>query len=101
MKKQFLGAYINFIPLFLVIFESANFYAHHYIYRPVVPRCAGCAMAHPNFGRSVNPISTRGDRLCPPNYYWHTRIFRPSDVPALFLSKENLNKYYIIFKIQH
>ena len=34
--------------------------------RPVVPGCAGCAMAHPNFGRSVNPISTRGDRLCPP-----------------------------------
>ena len=25
----------------------------------------------PDFGRSVNPISTRGDRLCPPNYYWH------------------------------
>ena len=22
-----------------------------------------------------------GDRLCPPNYYWHTRIFRPSDGP--------------------
>ena len=36
--------------------------------RPVVPGCAGCAMAHPDFGRSVNPISTRGDRLCPPNY---------------------------------
>ena len=35
--------------------------------RPVVPECAGCAMAHPDFGRSVNPISTRGDRLCPPN----------------------------------
>ena len=33
----------------------------------------------PDFGRSVNPISTRGDRLCPPNYYWHPRIFRPSD----------------------
>ena len=29
-------------------------------YRPVVPGCAGCAMAHPDFGRSVNPISTRG-----------------------------------------
>ena len=28
--------------------------------RPVVPGCAGCAMAHPDFGRSVNPISTRG-----------------------------------------
>ena len=25
--------------------------------RPVV---TGCAMAHPDFGRSVNPISTRG-----------------------------------------
>ena len=29
--------------------------------RPVVPGCAGCTMAHPDFGRSVNPISTRGD----------------------------------------
>ena len=29
-------------------------------YRAVVPGCAGCAMAHPDFGRSVNPISTRG-----------------------------------------
>ena len=37
--------------------------------RPVFPGCAGCAMAHLDFGRSVNPISTRGDRLCPPNYY--------------------------------
>ena len=24
--------------------------------RPVVPGCAGCAMARPDFGRSVNPI---------------------------------------------
>ena len=31
----------------------------------------------------VHPISTKGDRLCPPNYYWHTRIFRPSDGPEL------------------
>ena len=38
-----------------------------YIIRPVVPGCAGCAKTHPDFGRSVNPISTRGDRLCPPN----------------------------------
>ena len=37
--------------------------------RPVVPGCAiGCAMAHPGFGRSVNPISIKGDKLCPPNY---------------------------------
>ena len=53
------------------------------IIRPVVPGCAGCAMAHPDFGRSVNPISIRGDRLCPSNYYWHTRIFRPSDGPVM------------------
>ena len=48
--------------------------AYSYL-RPVVPGCAGCARAHPNFGRSVNPISTRGHRLCPPNYYGHTQIF--------------------------
>ena len=51
------------------------------ISRPVVPGCAGCAMAHPDFGRSVNPISPKSDRLRPPNQYWHTRIFRPSDGP--------------------
>ena len=27
-------------------------------------------------------FSTRGDRLCPPNYYWHPRIFRPSYGPG-------------------
>ena len=31
-----------------------------YFYRPVVPGCTGCAVAHPDFGRSVNPIPTRG-----------------------------------------
>ena len=50
-------------------------------FRGVVPGCAGCAMAHPDLGRSINPISTR-DRLCLPNYYWHPQIFRPSDGPA-------------------
>ena len=53
------------------------------IIRPVVPGCAGCAMAHPDFGRSVNPILVRGDRLCQLNYYWHTRIFRPSNGPVM------------------
>ena len=38
-------------------------------YRPVVSGGAGGAMAPPDFGRSVNHISTGGDRLCPPNYY--------------------------------
>ena len=44
-------------------------------------QCGG--VAPPDFGRSVNPISTRGDRLCPPIYYWYPRIFRPSDGPAI------------------
>ena len=35
--------------------------------RPVVPRGAGGAMAPPDFGRSVNPISTKVGRLCPSN----------------------------------
>ena len=30
------------------------------MFRPVVPGGAGGAMAPPDFGRSVNPISTRG-----------------------------------------
>ena len=34
---------------------------------PVVPWGAGSAMAPPNFGRSVNPISTKVGRLCPAN----------------------------------
>ena len=39
-------------------------------------------MAPPDFGRSVNPISTRRGRLCPPHYYWHPRIFIPSYGPG-------------------
>ena len=35
-----------------------------------------------HFGRSVNPISTRGERLCPPYYDWRPRIFRRSDGPV-------------------
>ena len=33
----------------------------------VVPEGAGDAMAPPDFGRTVNPISTKGGRLCTPN----------------------------------
>ena len=29
---------------------------------------AGWALAHPEFGSSVNPITTRGGRLCPSHY---------------------------------
>ena len=36
----------------------------------------------PNFGRLDNPISTRGDRLCPPRYY-SSWIFRRSYRPYI------------------
>ena len=53
----------------------------------------------PGFGRSVNPILTRGDRLCPPSYYWHTRIFRPSDGPAFMIKfkLQNLTLFHTYF----
>ena len=80
------GKYFRIIKLrcdLILCFLVAIFFRWYsfVVCRPVVPRCAGCAMAHPDFGRSVNPISTRDHRLCPPNYYWHTEIFRPSDGP--------------------
>ena len=50
--------------------------------RPVARGGAWEASAPPIFGRSVNPISTRGSRLCPPKYYEPPRIFRPCDGPA-------------------
>ena len=64
--------------------------------RPVVSGCAGYAMAHPDFGRSVNPISTRGDRLCPPNYYWHPRIFRPFDGPDYHI---HIMQLYVVLTV--
>ena len=48
-------------------------------YRPVVPGGAGGAMAPPDFGRSVNPISTKGGTLCPPNNTGNTGF---SDLPT-------------------
>ena len=39
-------------------------------------------MPPPVFARSVNPISTRGGTLCPPNYYVPPRIFRPCNFPV-------------------
>ena len=40
-----------------------------------------------------NPISTMGDRLCPPHYYSTPQIFRPSAIPEkALLFKEKKNK---------
>ena len=41
--------------------------ATHSIFRGVVPGGARGAMAPPDFGISVTPISSEGDRLCLPN----------------------------------
>ena len=38
--------------------------------------------APPLFGRSVNPISTRGGKLSPPSITCPPRIFRPCNGPA-------------------
>jgi hypothetical protein len=43
----------------------------------------GGAAAPPDFGRSVNPISTKGGWLCPPQYYLPPRIFDPCCIPVL------------------
>ena len=51
--------------------------------------CRGChGMAPhdtPRFWQSCNYISTRGGRICPSNYNWHSWIFRPSYGPAVFV----------------
>ena len=68
------------IPKFNLSFSVKN----SCLFRPVVPSWV-CRVCHgtPRFWQISNHISTRGNRLCLPNYYWHTRIFRPSDGPAL------------------
>ena len=50
--------------------------------RPVVPGSAEGTMAPPDFAISVNPISTRWGRLCPPN---NTGTPGFSDLPTALL----------------
>jgi hypothetical protein len=62
------------------------------LHRPVVPGGARGAMTPPDFGVSVNPISTMGDKLCPPNI---TGTPGFSDLPTVLIVidaiKSNLN----------
>ena len=54
----------------------------------VVPVGAGGAMTPPDFGRSVNSISTRGtDYAHLITRYWHPRIFRPADDPEICMAE--------------
>ena len=41
----------------------------------------GCRIGTPNFWQSVNPILSRGNRLCPPHYNCDLQIFAPSGIP--------------------
>ena len=75
--------------------------------KPVIPRGAGGAVgavdamgavgvvgaevargAPPDFGRSINPISTRGSRLCPPN---NTGTPGFSNLPMALHNKSDLD----------
>ena len=42
----------------------------------------GGAWGHPSFGISVNPIWTKGGRLCPPYYYWAPHLLGQCGVSA-------------------
>ena len=44
-----------------------------------------CAMAPPDFGRSVNPYLNQGGQIIPTKKYWHPRVFRPSDGPGSYV----------------
>ena len=57
--------------------------------RPVVSGGTGGPMTPPDFGRSFNPISTNGDRLCPPN---NTGTPGFSDLPTALNETPELNE---------
>ena len=76
-----------------IILLHCMYIINYYVYitefsRPVVPGGAGGAMASPDFGKFVNPFSTRGDRLYPPTIpHINTRPPRFSDLPTFLLTK--------------
>ena len=54
-----------------------------YLCRAVVSGGAGGTLAPLEFGCHVNPIPTRGGRLCPPHYCKHPRIRKPKDTSVI------------------
>ena len=52
----------------------------------------GRAPPPPDFGRLVNPISTRGGRLCPPHFYLPPQIFRPSAIPVMYICSAKIRQ---------
>ena len=80
-KSKFLLRPMTFSHKSFLLVINVNEIRYSMLCRPVIPWGAEGAMAPPDFGRPVNPISTRRGRLCPPHYYRHPRIFRPSYGP--------------------
>ena len=64
--------------------------------RAVVSGGAGGTLAPPEFGRSVNPIPTRGGRLCPPHYCQHPRIRKPNDSSEVVLEMLTLCRFSLM-----
>ena len=65
-------------------------YLHSDAGKPEVGGGAGRACApFQSFGISVNPIRTKGSRLCPPYYYWPPHIFGRCGISANHYYKYN------------
>ena len=52
------------------------------------PGRPGEPLAHPIFGRSVNPIPTRGGQIGPTYYYWPLQILTPSGITEYYFNLE-------------
>ena len=53
--------------------------------RSVEDEWAGWAIAHPNFSKPINPFSSKGGRLCPPEYYLPTHLQVASYSPEIHI----------------
>ena len=82
MNRRLRKVQVSFIFHFIFLendwAQSVQSYLTRQVYVIIRPVGAGGAMAPPDLGRSVNPISARGGRLRPPNYNQHPQIFRHS-----------------------
>ena len=75
-------SFVAYALLTWCYFEEPEMLTKLFKNRRVASGGAGRAHASTVLGRTVNPISTRGSRLSPLQYYEPSRIFRPCDGPA-------------------
>ena len=65
---------------------------NHVDHRDIVLGVLGVSW-HPQILEDQQPYLNQGDRICPPNYYRHPRIFRPSYGPEGTESTQCENVY--------